>query len=307
KACPEHANILRINGEEVSIVTVDVRDLKFTSEIGYGDNGHVSKYTFKGTLMAVKEMIPPRGRRDNMKQYITDLVEISKTSDCPNIVHIFGCLMTEEKVMVCMEVAAICLDRVLRRTENAPVPEEIIGKIAMSVLSTLEYLMDKHNLTHWSVRPSNILIDWNGTVRLCDIGVSSRLFDQKVRSRMGHTIPYMAPERLDPNASPDHDIRSYVWSLGIIMVELARGKYPYAHLRSEFDIFSEIMKGEPPVIKYDEGFSEEFVDFVSLMLQKEIDRRPTYKTLLKHPVIVRSKSEDTDVADWLANIMQMDD
>ncbi|GMR43388.1 hypothetical protein PMAYCL1PPCAC_13583 [Pristionchus mayeri] len=229
KAVRDHANILRIIGEEVR---ANVNDLKFVSEIGYGDNGHVCNYACQGQNMAVKE-----------------------------------------KVMICMEEAAACLDRVLRRSGNTPVPEEIIGKIAVIVLTTLVYLMEKHNVVDWSVRPSNILLDWNGTVKLCDIGVSSKLMNP-VRCQHGPRSPtYFAPERIDPNASPDHDTRNNVWSLGIIMIELARGKYPYANLLNEFHVLSEILRSEPPVVNQSEGFSEEFVDFVSLLLQKEMERR----------------------------------
>lgn len=43
-----------------------------------------------------------------------------------------------------MEVMATCLDRLLRHTGNTPVPEYIIGQIAVSVLTALDYLKEKH-------------------------------------------------------------------------------------------------------------------------------------------------------------------
>lgn len=46
----------------------------------------------------------------------------------------------------------------------------------------------------------------------------------------------MQPERIDPTGSPDkYDVRSDVWSLGISLVELATGKFPYSPWRTPFD------------------------------------------------------------------------
>lgn len=40
--------------------------------------------------------------------------------------------------------------------------------------------------------------------------------------------PYMAPERIDPEFShKGYDVRSDVWSLGITLMEVASGKFPY--------------------------------------------------------------------------------
>lgn len=48
--------------------------------------------------------------------------------------------------------------------------------------------------------------------------------------------PYMAPERIDPQGNPaQYDIRSDVWSLGISMIEMATGQYPYNKWRTPFE------------------------------------------------------------------------
>ena len=54
---------------------------------------------------------------------------------------------------------------------------------------------------------------------------------------------YFQPERIDPTGSPDkYDVRSDVWSLGISLVELATGKFPYSPWRTPFDqVFSHLI------------------------------------------------------------------
>lgn len=52
---------------------------------------------------------------------------------------------------------------------------------------------------------------------------------------------YMAPERIDPTGNPgQYDIRSDVWSLGISMIEMATGKFPYNTWGTPFEQLKQV-------------------------------------------------------------------
>lgn len=92
------------------------------------------------------------------------------------------------------------------------IPEAVLGRIAASVVGALHYL---HTLKviHRDVKPSNILINRHGQVKLCDFGISGYLVNSVAKTFEAGCKAYMAPERLVPNQT-GYDIRSDVWSLG---------------------------------------------------------------------------------------------
>ncbi|KAG9508376.1 Dual specificity mitogen-activated protein kinase kinase 7, partial [Fragariocoptes setiger] len=99
------------------------------------------------------------------------------------------------------------------------------------------------------VKPSNILINERGDIKLCDFGISGRLIDSKARTRSAGCVAYMAPERLDPKYKT-YDIRADVWSLGITMIELATGVCPYSN-KSDFYVIDRVINGDPPTLPSD--------------------------------------------------------
>lgn len=70
------------------------------------------------------------------------------------------------------------------------------------------------------VKPSNILIDCHGMIKLCDFGISGVLIESMAKSRNAGCAAYMSPERIEPAdpKRPDYDIRADIWSMGITLV-----------------------------------------------------------------------------------------
>ncbi|RCN45766.1 hypothetical protein ANCCAN_08216 [Ancylostoma caninum] len=122
---------------------VAVEDLQFIAELGHGSCGHVSKMQYNDNVMAVKAMPRSTNPVEN-NRIIMDLRILSRAYDCPHIVHSFGYIITENEVMICMEAMATCLDLLLKRTGNAPIPEPIVGKMSVSVVRALHYLKENH-------------------------------------------------------------------------------------------------------------------------------------------------------------------
>ncbi|RCN45765.1 hypothetical protein ANCCAN_08215 [Ancylostoma caninum] len=130
----------------------------------------------------------------------------------------------------------------------------------------------------------------------------------------------MAPERVRSTEDTPYDIRSDVWSLGITLVELATGRFPYEG--SDFQIISSILELPSPCLKISDGYTADFCDLVDLCLRRKVEERPRYATILvgiskaylrqialirghfqQHPFIVNNEKADTDVSEWFSEIM----
>ncbi|XP_070165430.1 dual specificity mitogen-activated protein kinase kinase hemipterous isoform X1 [Polyergus mexicanus] len=276
--------ILNINGQRYQ---TEMKDLEHLGELGNGTCGHVVKMRHKpsGMEIAVKQM-RRSGNTEENKRIIMDLDVVLKSHDCPYIVQCLGCFITESDVWICMELMATCLDKLLKRSRQV-IPEDFLGKVTVATVKALSYLKEKHGVIHRDVKPSNILLDELGKVKLCDFGISGRLVDSKAKTRSAGCAAYMAPERIDPPdpTKPDYDIRADVWSLGITLVELATGVFPYRDCKTDFEVLSRVVQDDPPSLPVDSPFSKEFRSFVSCCLTKNYKHRPKYHKLMEHPFI----------------------
>ena len=96
----------------------------------------------------------------------------------------------------------------------------------MATVKALNYLKEKLKIIHRDVKPSNILLDGSGNIKLCDFGISGQLVDSIAKTRDAGCRPYMAPEKIDPQRNKGYDVRSDIWSLGelvfVVLFKVAR-------------------------------------------------------------------------------------
>lgn len=282
-------------------------DLKDVGHLGDGNYATVSKMIFKktGHPMAVKK-IPVRDLRATEKHEIIELAVIMKMGKCPYIVEFYGCLIRDGDVWICMELLEASMDKLAEgvfKALNQSIPEEILGKMTVSVIRALEYLKVELKIIHRDVKPSNILVNKDGAFKLCDFGISGRLVDSIAKTMEVGCRPYMAPERIDPKkAEHGYKVQSDVWSLGITLHELALGTFPYGRWNTIFEQLNAVVNGPPPQLPDDGRFSKELQEMCSACLTKDDSHRPDYTQLKQYVFYKKYSQKSVDVVAWMKTV-----
>ncbi|EDV27333.1 uncharacterized protein TRIADDRAFT_21026, partial [Trichoplax adhaerens] len=261
----------------------DATDLQIISELGRGAFGVVHKVCHRpsGVIMAVKRIRANVSSKD--QKYLLQDLDVSMASDSPYTVKVYGALFKEGDVWICMESMEESFDKFYVKVfkQSKRFNEAILCYFANCVIKALSYLHNKLKVIHRDVKPSNILLDLNGLVKLCDFGISGQLVNSIAKTREAGCKPYMAPERINPtNTGGGYDIRSDVWSFGITMLEISTGKFPYAKWRTPFEQLKQVVMDDPPRLPDDGNFSTEYRDFIGQCLQKDVHKRLKYDKLL---------------------------
>ncbi len=123
-------------------------------------------------------------------------------------------------------------------------------------------------LVHRDVSPSNILFSCNGCIKITDFGIakSRNLSAATAEDFFVGKIPYMSPEQVD---DLDLDNRSDLWSLGVVIYEMATGLRLFAG-RTPVERMAQILGAEiPPIEERRQEFPGWFSGFLRGFLQRD--------------------------------------
>uniref|UniRef100_A0A8D2QDR8 mitogen-activated protein kinase kinase n=1 Tax=Zonotrichia albicollis TaxID=44394 RepID=A0A8D2QDR8_ZONAL len=195
-------------------------DFERICELGAGNGGVVTKVQHKPSgLVMARKLIHLEIKPAIRNQIIREL-QVLHECNSPYIVGFYGAFYSDGEISICMEhMDGGSLDQVLKEAKR--IPEEILGKVSIAV-SPRATLTLPSLLLFPDVKPSNILVNSRGEIKLCDFGVSGQLIDSMANSFVG-TRSYMSPERLQ---GTHYSVQSDIWSMGLSLVELSIGRYP---------------------------------------------------------------------------------
>ena len=264
--------------------------------IGRGNGGIVRRCRDRRTqeILAVK-IISLDFENDEKKHEIVAELNALNSLKSDFIVRLHGACLHENSVYICTEF----MDRSsLEQYVGLVVPEPVLIHTMLAMIHGLLFMWSR-KIMHRDVKPSNVLVNSSGAIKLCDFGVSRVLetIGQKLATFIG-TYRYMAPERI---VSDDYRISSEIWSLAMTILEIGLGRYPFSTAREHspiavrhLQLIECIVHEVPPALPSDRHYSAEFATLIEQCLAKDPARRPLPSNFLENPLLAKYETTSRD-------------
>ena len=155
-------------------------------------------------------------------------------------------------------------------------------KIAfLQTFSAVRYIHHQR-IAHRDIKPQNILLDNDNSVRLVDFGISAYVPENtnKIISEMSQTPIYAPPEVFTKKTY--NPFSGDIWSLGVTFYYLFFGKLPF-NGKDIFELQQSILNDEPT---YPDDFDPQLVDLIKKMLIKKPKNRISVKEIWDHPFLI---------------------
>jgi len=264
----------------------EVNQYELIRELGRGGMGTVwlARDRTLGRRVAIKFLsLPDPMLRDRF------VIEARATAQCqhPNIVVIHEVNEYDAQPFMVLEFlegqpfSGVINDQIV----TPPRAVELMIPVARALVRAA-----KERLVHRDLKPDNIFLTSEGTVKVLDFGIAKLFFEesdsapqsvsitslQEVYSTISSgglvgTLPYMSPEQW--GLAPV-DQRTDIWAVGIILHEMVTGKHP-VHPLSAHTLTASIGDGKPfPSVRtLDPGLPDSLVRIIDRCLEKNVDQR----------------------------------
>ena len=159
---------------------------------------------------------------DNLRRFQREALSSTELIH-PNIVNIYDVGEGERPYIVMEYVEGTDLKKYIQ--ENHPIPYSKVIKIMSQILSGISYA-HRNGVIHRDIKPHNILIDKEGTVKITDFGIAVALSQNSItqtNSILG-SVQYISPEQARGNMVTK---QSDIYSLGIVLYEMLTGVVPF--------------------------------------------------------------------------------
>jgi serine/threonine-protein kinase len=132
--------------------------------------------------------------------------------------------------------------------EHAPLPVEQALRFAAQLAEVLEYV-HAQGVVHRDLKPDNILVTPDGSLKLTDFGIALRLASRRLTfshlSNAVGTPDYMAPEQVRGERG---DARTDVYALGVLLYEMLTGRVPHP-ADDALEAMRQKVEGEPVLVR----------------------------------------------------------
>jgi len=231
---------------------------------------------FEKTI-CIKRIRPHLSSQPNFVRMFLNEAKLAAQLNHPNVVQIYDLGRVNDSYFIAMEyISGRDMSRIIPKAEKAGISFPMIYalRIASNVCEGLYYAHTKTdaygnplNVVHRDITPENILVSFNGTVKIVDFGIA-KANTQLEQTRAGEIkgkLSYMSPEQCMGHVL---DARSDIFSFGSVIYEWITG-YKLFTGENEMAILKSIIDGKIYPPSY---FKEDVPEAVERILMKALDK-----------------------------------
>lgn len=239
--------------------------------------------------VAIKTMLPTLSDDPQFEQMFLDEAALAAKIHHPNVAEILDLGEQDEIIYLVMEWVdgeALSVVHKAARKNNAQLPQRIAVRVGIQACAGLHAAHELHDendvpleLVHRDVSPQNILVTYDGIVKLVDFGVAKavgRAGGETTAGQLKGKVPYMSPEQ---TRGGNVDRRTDIFAMGIVLYKLSTGVHPFLGENDLVTMRNIITRPLlPPRVK-NPGFPQELEQVLIKCLQKDPDKR--YQTMVE--------------------------
>jgi len=261
-------------GGHGSLIGAMLGEYEVEALIGRGAMGSVylARDTKLNRRVALKVLLGSLARTPALVKQFHQEAHASAPLKHPGIVRIYSAGTEDGTPYIAMEfVDGEPLDRFLKRKGKVSwqVALHIGGKLAQALECA-----HRGGVVHRDVKPSNVMLDRRGDVRLTDFGIASiQSGDQGASSstQILGTPQYMSPEQATGgDVGPSTDL----FALGVMMYQMISGELPFRG-ESSMALIKSITEDQPTRLNVlDPSIPDDVARLVAYLIEKKIESRP---------------------------------
>jgi TonB family protein len=253
-------------------------------KIATGGMAEVWKARMRGVegfqkTVAIKKILPHMSDNEEFLTMFVDEAKLAAQLSHNNIIHIYELGKQDDSYFIAMEyIDGEDLKSILKRGSETmqPVSTELALFIASKIASALDYAHRRKDfderalgLVHRDVSPQNVLISYEGDIKLCDFGIA------KAASKASHTmagalkgkLQYMSPEQAWGRTI---DKRSDIFALAAVLFELLTGQKLFVG-DSELSVLEQVREAR---VKAPSSVNDEVPAEVDQIVLKALAKEP---------------------------------
>ena len=235
--------------------------------------------------VAIKKIHTNNHHAGKMEKYFQSEIEIMKSLEHPNILALYDVVYQTKYIYLILEYCEQGdLSKLMRA--RGRFSEQQCQSYLTQLAEGLKYLY-QHNIFHRDLKPQNLLLTKEGTLKLTDFGFARIMHPDALAETMCGSPLYMAPEILHYKK---YTIKSDLWSVGIILYQMLLGTTPYR----AGNIPELVDQMDKTVVTIPEQFpvSKDGKNLMLSLLQKEPADRIEWRNFFYHPWFLRHPKLD---------------